>query len=384
MFLGALAALVFFNGQKDGAHDNAGEYAENPGIGKLFGQAAFHRDKWRASCIHGPCPATLSSPVKSPRSSSRPDIVVIGSFMQDLCWRTDRFPNPGETIVGVSSAGAGGKGSNQAIAAARAGGSTLFIGAVGKDVFGKAAQAFYRAEGIPARLVEKPKAGTGTAAIIVDKTGQNQIVISLGANALLGVRDMDLDAIAGAEVVVGQLESNQETTKKMLSFARENGATTVLNPAPMPAAFDRSILDAVDVVIPNENEFLALLGACAIDGPKTPEALVATADDALHALCRKVGVYTVIVTLGRHGVFVSEPDRCTRLKPHKVKAVDTTGAGDAFVGAFAAGLVRFEGIALAAARFGNAAAALSVTRPGTAASLPRLPEILSLIRSGKA
>ena len=325
-----------------------------------------------------------ASPLKkTPTPQTRPDIVVIGSFMQDLCWTTERFPSPGETVVGVSSAGAGGKGSNQAVAAARAGGSTLFIGAVGKDVFGAAAQAFYQAEGIPARFAEKSGVGTGTAAILVDASGQNQIVISLGANAELGVRDVDLGAIQDAEVVVAQLESNLETTRRILAFARENGATTVLNPAPMPAGLDLSILESVDVLIPNESEFIALLARFGINGPATSETLLALEDGALHALCRKLGVYTVIVTLGRFGLFVSEPDRCTRLKPHPVKAVATTGAGDAFVGAFAAGLVRFEGIALAAARFGNAAAALSVTRPGTAASMPKLRDILALIRRGR-
>jgi ribokinase len=313
-----------------------------------------------------------------------PHVVVVGSYVQDLCWRCGRFPLAGETRVGRFATGPGGKGSNQAVAAGRAGVSTLFIGAVGRDAFSREARAFYRAEGIAARFVEKPREATGTAAILVDDSGQNEIVVALGANAFLAKTDVPAAAIRRARVVVTQLESNLATTAHVLKAARRAGVTTVLNPAPMRADFDAALLAAVDVLIPNETEFTALVNRLRIAGRDdfTEAALHALNPAALHALCRTLGPATVIVTLGARGCFVSQSSGHTHIAAHSgIKVVDTTGAGDAFVGGFAAGLVKFDGDAVAAAKFGNAVAALSVTKAGTAPAMPTQREIAAFLRT---
>jgi ribokinase len=163
--------------------------------------------------------------------------------------------------------------------------------------------------------------------------------------------------------------------------ARRAGVTTVLNPAPMRSDFDARVLAHTDILIPNETEFVALVRRPGFD----EAALHALAPTALHALCRTLGVPTVIVTLGARGCFVSESDRHTMLTAHTgLKVVDTTGAGDAFVGGFAAGLVRFEGDILAAARYGNATAGLSVTKPGTAPSMPTQSAVEKFLRRSRA
>ena len=304
----------------------------------------------------------------------KPQVVVVGSFVQDLTWRCAEFPRAGETIIGKFVTGPGGKGSNQAVAAGRAGAHTLFIGAVGQDVFADGAEKFYAAEGIAARFVRKPGHATGTAAILVNAAAQNEIVVALGANARLEPADIDPASIRGARVVVCQHETNLTVNAHVFRLAREAGATTVLNPAPMRPDFDAASLALVDVLIPNETEFVALVNRSG--SGLTEVALAGLPADELHRLCRTLGVPTVIVTLGGRGCLVSEPDHYTAIPAHTgLTVVDTTGAGDAFVGGFAAGLVRFGGDRVAAARHGNAVAALSVTKFGTAPSMPAQAEI---------
>ncbi len=310
--------------------------------------------------------------------SSVGSVVVIGSFVQDLTFRCADFPRPGETVLGQFAAGPGGKGSNQAVAAARAGGRVTFIGAVGQDGFGAGARAFQEAEGINCRLVVKADRPTGTAAILVDARGQNEIIVSLDANHALTPADVDAHAetIGGAKVMVVQLEANLEATARALRLAAEAGATVILNPAPMRTDFDAALLADVDILIPNETEFCALSG-----GGLDERALAALTEADLHALCRSVGVGTVIVTLGARGCFVSQPGGYVMIPAIPgIEAVDTTGAGDAFVGAFAAALAEFgSGEIERAARFANAGAALSVTKPGTAPAMPRRAEIDALL-----
>jgi ribokinase len=317
-----------------------------------------------------------------------PQIVVVGSFVQDLTWRCAEFPRPGQTVVGPFATAPGGKGSNQAVAASRAGAATCFVGAVGCDAFGAAARKFYRAEGIAARFAEKPGHATGTAGIIVSATGENEIVVAIGANLALARSDIDAGLIRGARVLVTQLESNLAATAFALRTARRAGVTTVLNAAPWRPDFDAALLADVDVLIPNESEFAALaslLPATAGAKPFTEAALLALDPADLHGLCRRIGVPAVIVTLGARGCFISQARGFTRLPAHAVRAIDTTGAGDAFVGGFAAGLVKNGGDILDAARFGNAVAALSVTRFGTACSMPQAREISRFLhRNSKA
>lgn len=306
-----------------------------------------------------------------------PQVVVVGSFNQDLTWRCDEFPAPGATIVGAFTTGPGGKGSNQAVAAARTGAATALVVALGDDSFGREAEIFLRTEKIAVHAARK-KLPTGNAAILVNRRGENQIIIALGANAALAPRDVPAALVRGARVVVCQHETNLALNTHVFRTARRAGVTTVLNPAPMRTDFDRAILAVTDILIPNETEFIAL-----VKRPRFDErALHALAPEELHRLCRTLGVPTVIVTLGARGCFVSERERHTFLPAHTgIKVVDTTGAGDAFVGGFAAGLVKFTGDVLAAAHFGNAVAALSVTRPGTAPSMPTAREIARFLKS---
>ena len=314
-------------------------------------------------------------------STMNPAVVVVGSYVQDLTWCCNMFPGRGETVVGHFAAGPGGKGSNQAIAAGRAGAATCFVGAVGRDVFAADARAFYARERIAARFVAKSRHATGTAAILVNRRGENQIVVALGANAALARRDVPAPLIRGAQVVITQLESNLATTAHVLRLARRSGVTTVLNPAPMRADFAPSLLQHVDVLIPNEPEFAALLR------PQTKIAAAAVSalvGERLHRLCRMLGVPTVIVTLGARGCFVSEPERFTTIPGHRMKTIDTTGAGDAFVGGFAAGLVKFSGDTQRAALFANVVAALSVTHRGTAPAMPHAAEIHRFLRKNPA
>ncbi len=305
-------------------------------------------------------------------------VLVIGSFIQDLTFFVERFPAAGETILGRFVTGPGGKGSNQAVAAARAGAKTAFVGAVGDDPFGDGAETFLAAEGIEKHLLRIPAAATGTAGITVNASGQNQIVVALGASENFHASQIDIRLFEAAKIVVLQLEVHLQTVTDSLKIARDLGKTTILNPAPMNPKFDYIILENVDIFIPNETEFVTVVQRhpSLANSAFTEEQLSAMNLESLHALCRKIGVPTVIVTLGKRGCFISQENRfelvpaCTG-----ITAIDTTGAGDAFVGGFAAGLIEFEGDVVRAARHGNVVAGLSVTKHGTAPSMPKRAEI---------
>jgi ribokinase len=315
-------------------------------------------------------------------------IIVVGSFVQDLTFHCGEFPRPGETIIGRFATGPGGKGSNQAVAAARAGGRVAFIGAVGEDGFGEGARKFQTAEGITALLSVKTTNPTGAAGILVNSHGQNEIVVSLDANAVLTPADVEAhaDTIRSASVLVAQLEANLEATSSALRLGRQSGLITILNPAPMRPDFELGLLVDVDILIPNEIEFATLAAHLPtvrnVAGDDfTAEKLNALPDEELQQMCRLFGVETIVVTLGSRGCFVSRPEGGTFIPAIKgIKVADTTGAGDAFVGAFATRLAELgrEGI-VAAARFANAGAAVSVTRAGTAPAMPQRAEIDKLL-----
>jgi ribokinase len=322
-----------------------------------------------------------------------PKIVVVGSFVQDLTWKCAGFPQPGETVIGEFVTGPGGKGSNQAVAAGRAGVPTAFIGAVGRDLFADGAAKFYKSEGIGAHFVRKEGHATGTAAILVNKAGENEIVVALGASEHLRPADIDPDLVEGASIVLCQHEANLANNAHVFRLARRSGAATVLNPAPMRDDFDPGILRLTDILIPNESEFVAIvnrLPSCAAlrrtvaKGNLSVDTLLRMNPAILGRFCRALGVPTVIVTLGRRGCFVSMADGTHSAIPGHtgIKVVDTTGAGDAFVGGFAAGFVKFRGDIVAAARHGNAVAALSVTKFGTAPSMPAAAEISRFLCRG--
>jgi ribokinase len=319
-------------------------------------------------------------------------VLVVGSFNQDLVFDVKDFPHPGDEVVGDFRTSPGGKGFNQAVAATRAGISTVFCGAVGPDAFGVSAHKFAKAAGVHAHFVEKPKHTTGVAIITVNAAGKNHIILSPGANFGLRPRDIPPALIADAQVVVCQGETDYGTVAHVLRTARRNGAITVFNPAPMRPGFDPALLRHTEVLIPNETEFIALLKLqpkCAAllrtapfnsGGEFTETFLSALKADALHQLCRSLEVPVVIVTLGSRGCFVSQPDVFMRINAHEVEVVDTTGAGDAFVGGFAAGLVKFKHNAFEAAHYASAVAALSVMQPGAAPAMPIAREIARFLK----
>ncbi|MBT5903383.1 MAG: ribokinase [Opitutaceae bacterium] len=312
----------------------------------------------------------------------KPQVIVVGSYVEDLCFYCENFPRPGETLMATSQMGPGGKGSNQAVAAGRAGAPTLYVGAIGKDAFGSNAKAFYKSEGIAAKWAIKERQPTGSAAIMVNAQGQNEILVALAANAKLSKTDLPEKSLRDAEIVITQLEANLTAAAEALRIGRAGEALTILNPAPMRPDFKPSILKHVDILIPNETEFVELTNRLATSGakPLTEKALLKLSAAKLHQLCGAFGVPVVIITLGQRGCFISRADGYLEVPAFKVKAIDTTGAGDAFVGGFAAGLLENDGDLAAAARHGCAVAALSVTKPGTAPSMPQAPAVKRFLK----
>lgn len=313
-------------------------------------------------------------------------VVVVGSFNVDHVWRCESLPTPGATIAGRYGTGPGGKGFNQAIAAARAGADTLFVCSLGQDAGGEMARTLAARDQlrIAAETSNEP---TGTGGIYVDAHGRNTIVIGAGANAVLSpgfIAEQRAD-ITSAAVLLAQLESPVETIETTLGLAREAGVLTVLNAAPANAQSTIGLLKAADVLTPNETEFAALLGRHV--GERIAADDVAAIDgNTLHALCRKLlPGGTVIITLGSVGAFISHADERLRgdtqpyyrIAAEPAQTVDTTGAGDAFNGALAASLAQLPQATFAThVRFATRYAARSTELPGAAASMPRLAPAL--------
>ena len=305
-------------------------------------------------------------------------VVILGIYVTDLTFRASRMPAIGETIPGTSFVmGPGGKGSNQAVAAARAGAKVIFCTRIGSDAFGKIAQSTWASEGITARATIADDAATGAAHIFVDdETGGNAIIVAAGAAAMLGPADVDVIAadIIEAAVFVTQLEQPVAAARRGLQLANRYGVVTVLNPAPAVPLED-DIYPLCDYVIPNESEATTLTGV--------PVASVDSARRAADVLLAK-GARGVVVTLGAMGALLH-----TRTQSELVPAfscgrvIETAGAGDGFTGGFAAALSRGQS-PLEAVRFGCALASLSVTRPGTAPSMPKLAEINEVLRGSLA
>ncbi len=300
-------------------------------------------------------------------------VTVMGSFVADLAFRTDKLPAWGETYMGNGfQLGPGGKGSNQAVAAARAGAHVSFISKLGNDPFGDLARALYRTEGIDTRHLLTASTPTGAAAIIIDAhTGENSIIVVPGACFELTPQEVDgmKDLIADSAIFVTQLELALPTVEHGLQLARSLNVTTILNPAPA-RELPPSIFPYCDYITPNETEAEILTGI-----KVTTLADAERAADALLAL----GVRNVIVTLGAQGAFVKNAATAAHVAAFNASpVVETTGAGDAFTGGLAVALAEGKDI-LQATRFGCATAGLSVTRPGTAPSMPHRPEIDALL-----
>jgi ribokinase len=297
-------------------------------------------------------------------------VAVVGSLNMDLVARAPRLPRPGETLAGRAFAQvAGGKGGNQAVAAARLGAEVAMVGRVGADSNGEALRAGLVAEGIDCTALETAAhAPTGVALIVVDDASQNAIVIVAGSNGEVTPETIARHeaVLAHADVVVCQLETPTDAVLAALTAARRLHKTTILNPAPATGPLPDGWLPLVDWLVPNELEASALTGLAV-----TSPGEAALAADALRA----AGAHNVLVTLGAAGICVLIGDEPTAHWPaERVKAVDTTAAGDTFIGGFAAQLA--SGVAPAdAIRFAQRAAALSVTRAGAQPSIPTLAEL---------
>ncbi len=298
-------------------------------------------------------------------------VVVLGVFVADTAYRADRMPRIGETILGKSFAlGPGGKGSNQAVAAGKLRADVSIITRLGEDDFAKMALQTWKAANVTPKVVTDASSYTGAAFIFIDdQTGDNAIIISPGAAAKFSTDDIERNAeiISEADVFITQLEQPIEVAKAGLEVARQSGNITILNPAPA-AAISRDIFLLCDFITPNETEAEALTGITvhdAEDAKRSAEVLVG------------LGVKTPVITMGENGAYLHGYGMVPAFRVGPV--VETTGAGDAFNGGFATALSEGKS-PVEAVRFGCASASISVTRRGTAPSMPTREEVESLLR----
>lgn len=294
-------------------------------------------------------------------------IIVVGSMNMDLVVQAPHLPAPGETLLGSQfQTFPGGKGANQAVAATRLGARVHMIARVGEDGFGQALIDNLRADGVDTTYITKdPNAPTGTALITLDQAGENTIVVVPGANSCLSPKDvLAAESIfEGARLLLLQLEIPLATVKQAIELAHKHGLQVILNPAPA-IDLEAELLRTVDYLIPNETELQRLTGMEDFQ----------TAADLLHDL----GVANLVVTLGGDGVYLVYDSHKIHLPAYPVAVVDTVAAGDAFVGGFAAALIEGQSI-LSATSFGNASAALAVTRKGAQPSLPTHDEVVAFL-----
>lgn len=297
-------------------------------------------------------------------------IIVVGSCNTDMVIRVDHLPEPGETIIGHDFiTNQGGKGANQAVAVKRLGGETAFIARLGNDDFGAKSLRLLTEEGIDTSFVRLTDGvSTGVALIPVDDKGENSIIVSSGANALLSPLDIEEaePLFEKASILLMQLETPVPTLISAARLAKQFGAKVVLNPAPYPKEpLPIELLELVDIITPNETEAAGMSGVKVIDE-----------DSALKAICeiQKQGVGNVIITAGASGAYTSIDGQLVRIPSEKVEVVDTTAAGDTFCGALCVALSKGTNM-VQAIRFANKAASLSVTRLGAWMSIPYEKEI---------
>jgi len=298
-------------------------------------------------------------------------IIVVGSLNMDLVVKASRHPMPGETLLGSDFATYhGGKGANQAVAAAKLSdhGSVIMIGCVGKDSFGQNLIQGVESVGVDSQFIRTDStSASGIALITLDSNGQNTIVVAPGANSKLTPDDVLSSEVAfkDAGVLLMQLETPIETIIAAVNLAKKHGVQCILNPAPA-IALPLSLLQQIDVLIPNQTE-LALLSN-SNDVMKGIETLLTS------------GVKNIVVTLGSDGAILANSEEVFKIAAHQVKVVDSVAAGDAFAGAFAVALSEGKSI-FEAAIWGNAAGAIAVTRHGAQPSLPSKEEIQELIKN---
>ena len=295
-------------------------------------------------------------------------IAVVGSSNTDMIVKVPRIPKPGETILGGTFASAaGGKGANQAVAAARAGGEVTFIARIGDDMFGRQAQQGFKSDHIDVGHVKTdPNAPSGVALIFVDDKGENSIAVASGANAKLSPQDVEeaRDIIQSADILLMQLETPLETVEKAAEIAKQAGVRVILNPAPA-CPLDDALLSTLSVITPNESEAELLTGIAVSDIPSAEKASMVLLDR---------GLEMVVVTLGSKGAYMKTRDQAEVVPGFEVKAVDATAAGDVFNGSLAVALAEGKSL-IDAVQFANAAAALSVTKLGAQPSALHRDEI---------
>ncbi|WVT77104.1 ribokinase (plasmid) [Sinorhizobium chiapasense] len=305
-------------------------------------------------------------------------VSILGIFVADTAYLAPRMPVVGETITGSGfSVGPGGKGSNQAVAAARAGSPVSFISKLGRDTFGEMALRTYAEAGVTSKIVQMDDLPTGAAFIYVnDQNGENAIIVYPGAAGSIGVDDVEAarETIESSRIFVTQLEQPVAAAQRALAIARAAGVTTVFNPAPAEA-FPDAIYPLCDYLVPNETEAAAIVGFAL-----SSEDEIRRAGDVL----LNKGAKAALITLGERGVLYHNHEQSV-LVPAIASGpvIDTTGAGDAFVGGFSAALARGHA-PIEAVRFGCATAGVAVTRRGTAPAMPTLAEIEALLARGTA
>lgn len=295
-------------------------------------------------------------------------VVVVGSTNMDMVVQTERIPVPGETILsGSFFMNPGGKGANQAVAVARLGGEVVFITRLGNDMFGKRFQQLFVAEGMDARFINlDDKRPTGVAMITVDRHAENCIVVASGANAAMQPVEVQeaLQQVHGAGILLLQLEVPIEVVEFAISYAWSKNIKVILNPAPA-RALSPALLQRVDILTPNQTE-AGMLSGIAINNLQT----AAEAAIVIH----EKGVRNIVITMGPQGALVCEEGRLFTIATKKVKALDTTAAGDVFNGALAVALSEGKSL-VRAVEFACDAAAISVTRLGAQSSIPYRDEV---------
>jgi ribokinase len=294
-----------------------------------------------------------------------PNILVVGSLNADLVVRAPRFPEPGETISGEDlQVIPGGKGANQAVAAARLGSNVSMLGRVGKDNFGDFLLDNLRSNQVDLDLVQRDDASTGTAIIVVDPNGQNSIVLSPGSNGKVALADVENASFLHHDLLLLQLEIPMPTVLAAAKRAQENNVRVILNPAPAQKLPDE-VMGLADFLIPNESELSLLSGMDVKD--------LSSAEAAARALLQR-GAKNVIVTLGSKGALIVTSAQVTHVGAFKVNVVDTTAAGDAFIGGFATALLSNMSLE-EMVQYGCACGALATTKFGAQPSLPTREEV---------
>ena len=306
-----------------------------------------------------------------------PRVVVVGSINMDLVIRLAKLPRPGQTVVARESVEVpGGKGANQAVAAARLGASVSMVGRVGDDGFGERLRAGLASAGVDVRhVIETEQCASGLAVVTVEDSGENAIAVVPGANGRLSAEDV-ADAektIRSADLLLVQLEAPLETVAAAASLARRHQVLTVLDPAPAPASLPDGLFP-VDVLCPNESEAAAMTGASL----ETPGDVERAAIEL-----RRLGARHAVVTLGSRGAMLCSgdgDDTCLTIPASKIEPVDTTAAGDAFAAALGVWLATGHNIA-EAVRFACAAGAIAASRPGAQPAMPTRAEIMAMLES---